>query len=432
MTIHGSISHISSGNADNELERLYGNSSSAVLTQHIRFLSAAERFSRLFPDVDDVRIFSAPGRTEIGGNHTDHQNGCVLAAAVNMDMIAVAAPNDSGIIRFSSEQCPQCMVSTDDLAIHEEEKGTTAALIRGIAAGFAKDGVNISGLDIFASSDIPIGSGLSSSAAFEVLIGTIINSIFGSEKASAEEIARIGQYAENFYFGKASGLMDQMASSIGGMAAIDFETPDHPKIERIDFDLSNTGYCICITDTGSSHADLSDEYSAITAEMKHVARAMGHTFLREANEDEFYHLIPELRKVCTDREILRAAHFYAENERAILEAQALRNGDTEEFFGLVNASGDSSAQLLQNLYPASSPHSQSISLAIMLSKRILGGSGAVRVHGGGFAGTIQAFVPIYTIKYYVSEMEKVFGNGCCHILNVRPVGGTELFSELHN
>ena len=422
MNLSELINNINSGALDDRFRSLYG----SVTPQRIRFLSALERFSKLYPEQDDIQIFSASGRTEIGGNHTDHQHGCVLAAAVNMDMIAVAAPNDSGVIRFSSEQCPECTVSTDDLAVHEDEKGTTAALIRGIAAGLADIGANTGGLDILVSSDVPSGSGLSSSAAFEVLIGTVINYIYNDGKADAEEIAHIGQNAENLYFGKASGLMDQMASALGGMVAIDFEDPDSPKVERIDFDPGDAGYCICITDTGSSHADLSDDYSAVSAEMKHIAQAMGHTVLREADEEEFYRLIPELRKVCTDREILRVAHFYAENERAFLEAQALRNGDTEEFFELVNASGDSSAQLLQNLYPPSSPQSQPIPLAIMLSKRILGGSGAVRVHGGGFAGTIQAFVPIYTVREYIGEMERVFGAGSCHVLSVRNVGGVRL------
>ena len=422
MNLSELINNINSGALDDRFRSLYG----SVTPQRIRFLSACERFSRLYPEQDEIQIFSASGRTEIGGNHTDHQHGCVLAAAVNMDMIAVAAPNDSGVIRFSSEQCPECTVSTDDLAVHEEEKGTTASLIRGIAAGFANIGTAAGGLDILVSSDIPTGSGLSSSAAFEVLIGTVIDCIYNGGEAGAEKIARIGQAAENLYFGKASGLMDQMASALGGLAAIDFEIPDSPRADRIDFSLEDAGYCICITDTGSSHADLSDDYSAVPAEMKHIAQAMGYSVLREADEEEFYRLIPELRKVCSDREILRAAHFFAENERAILEAQALRNGDTEEFFELVNASGDSSAQLLQNLYPPSSPQSQSIPLAIMLSKRILGGSGAVRVHGGGFAGTVQAFVPIYTVREYIDGMERVFGKGSCHVLRIRNEGGVRI------
>lgn len=424
MNISELLSGINTGAFDERFRSLYGGD---VLKQHIRYISAAERFSRLYPEHSDIQVFSASGRTEIGGNHTDHQHGCVLAAAVSMDMIAFVGTNDSGIIRFSSEQCPECIVDLSDLSVHEDEKGTTAALIRGAAAAFAGIGTDIGGLDILVSSDIPSGSGLSSSAAFEVLLGTIIDSVYNNGEAGAEKIARFGQYAENVYFGKASGLMDQMASALGGAVFIDFKAPDSPSVERIDLSLGDSGYCICITDTGSSHADLSAEYSAVSDDMRHIAEAMGHIVLRETDEDEFYRLIPELRKVCSDREILRAAHFYAENERAAAEAQALRNGDTEGFFELVSASGDSSAQLLQNLYPASDPLHQSIPLAIMLSKRILGGSGAVRVHGGGFAGTIQAFVPIYTIKQYISGMERVFGEGCCHLLNIRPEGGIRIF-----
>lgn len=424
MNISELINGINSGAFDDRFRTLYG--SSEVLSQHIRYLSAAERFSRLYPEHSDIQVFSASGRTEIGGNHTDHQNGCVLAAAVSMDMIAFVGTNDSGIIRFSSEQCPECTVDLSDLSVHEDEKGTTAALIRGVAAGFAGEGVTVSGLDILVSSDIPSGSGLSSSAAFEVLIGTVIDCTFNNSSAGPVDIAKTGQYAENVYFGKASGLMDQMVSALGGSVFLDFEDPDDPSAERIDFSFEDSGYCICITETGSSHADLTKEYSAVSAEMKHVAKEMGHSVLRETDEEEFYRLIPELRKVCTDREILRAAHFYAENERAALEAQALRNSDTEEFFELVNASGDSSAQLLQNLYTTSAPQEQSIPVALMLSKRILGGSGAVRVHGGGFAGTIQAFIPLYTIKDYIITMENVFGKGSCHVLNIRPEGGIRL------
>lgn len=423
MNLSELINNINSGKLDDRFRSLYGGD---LLSQHIRYISAAERFSRLYPEDDDVQVFSASGRTEIGGNHTDHQNGCVLAAAVDLDIIAFVSRNDSGRIRFSSELCPDCCIDLSDLSLHEDEKGTTASIIRGVAAGFAGIGTEIGGLDILASSQIPSGSGLSSSAAFEVLLGTIIDTLFGNGAAGPEETAKIGQYAENVYFGKESGLMDQMISALGGTVFIDFEDQDSPQTESIDFSFGGSGYCVCITNTGSSHADMSDDYSAVAAEMKHTAKAMGYSVLREADEEEFYRLIPELRKECSDREILRAAHFYAENERAALEAQALRNGDTEEFFELVNASGSSSAELLQNLYPPSSPQEQPLSLAIMLSKRILGGSGAVRIHGGGFAGTIQAFVPIYTIKEYISGMERVFGEGCCHVINIRQEGALQV------
>ena len=423
MTIYELISKINSEELDETFSRLYGADRKTILAQHIRYLGAAESFSRLYPECDDVQVFSASGRTEIGGNHTDHQNGCVLAAAVSLDIVAVVSFNDDGVIRFSSAECPECIVNINDLSVIEGEKGTTESLIRGIAAGFAGSDVKIGGFNIYADSAVPIGSGLSSSAAFEVLIGTIINSRYNDSNTSAVEIAQIGQYAENVYFGKASGLMDQLVSAVGGFSFIDFESPDEPMIEKVDFDFSQAGYTVCITDTGSSHADLSNDYSAISREMKHVANEMGADFLREISEEEFYEKLPELRKVCTDREILRAMHFFAENERAALEAQALRNGDTSEFFELVNASGTSSAELLQNLYSPAVPSVQPVTLALNISKRILGGSGAVRVHGGGFAGTILAFVPTYTVNEYISEMERIFGTGCCMKLNIRPCGG---------
>ena len=426
MTIYEFISKINSGELDELFGKLYGNDSKTILAQHIRYLSAAENFSKLYPDHEEIQVFSASGRTEIGGNHTDHQNGCVLAAAVNLDIIAIAAFHEDGVIRFSSDECPECIVSIDDLSVIEEEKGTTEALIRGIAAGFAGNDICISGIDIYADSAVPVGSGLSSSAAFEILMGTIINSLYCNNKTSSVELAQIGQYAENVYFGKDSGLMDQLVSASGGFSFIDFENPDEPVIEKIDFDFAKSGYTVCITNTGSSHADLSDDYSAISKEMKHIANELGANVLREISEEEFYEKLPELRKVCTDREILRAMHFFGENERAASEALSLRNGSTVDFFDLVNISGTSSAELLQNLYSPSAPLVQPLNLAINLSKRILGGSGAVRVHGGGFAGTILAFVPTYSLKEYISEMERVFGIGSCIKLNIRPFGGIEI------
>ena len=426
MTIHDFISAINEGQLDDTLARLYGADRQTLLAQHIRYLSAAENFSKLYPDCNDIQVFSASGRTEIGGNHTDHQHGCVLAAAVSLDMIAIVSFNEDGIIRFSSAECPECIVDITDLSVNEAEKGTTEALIRGIAAGFAGDGIITEGFNVYADSAVPVGSGLSSSAAFEVLIGTMIGSRYNNSETSAVEIAQIGQYAENVYFGKASGLMDQLVSAVGGFSFIDFESPDEPVIESAGFDFLRSGYCICITNTGSSHADLSDDYSAISSEMIHVANELGCDVLREVNEEVFYEKLPELRKTCSDRELLRAFHFFAENERAALEAQALRNGDTEEFFELVNASGASSAQLLQNLYSPKSPLSQPLPLALAVSRRFLGGSGAVRVHGGGFAGTIQAFVPVYTAKDYIREMERIFGAGCCSMLNIRPCGGIRI------
>ena len=427
MNISELINAVSSGAIDDRLRMLYGSSERTLLRQRARYLSAAENFSKLYPERNEIHVFSSPGRTEVGGNHTDHQHGCVLAAAVNLDVIAIVAFHDEGVIRVKSEGYPEDIVELDELGMIEKETGTSAALIRGVCAKFAEQGVKIGGFDAYTTSDVLSGSGLSSSAAFEVLIGTIIDNYYNGGEAGAVEIAKTGQYAENVYFGKASGLMDQMVSSVGGFVFIDFNDPVSPMIRSVSFDFEGAGYCLCITDTKGSHADLTPDYSAVPAEMKNVAAAMGCKVLREADEEEFYSKLPELRKVCSDRELLRAAHFFAENSRAEQEAQALENGDTEGFFELIRESGDSSYQLLQNVYSCRKPENQEIPLAIMLSKRFLNGSGAVRVHGGGFAGTIQAFVPNYLAADYSAEMERIFGEGSCYILSVRPVGGYELF-----
>ena len=426
MTIQELAHAISEGRLDARFRQLYGNTDRALLRQRARYLSAAEHFSRLYPECDDIRIFSAPGRTEAGGNHTDHQHGCVLAAAVDLDVIALVYFHNEGVIRIKSEGYKPLEIDLSDLSPVPEEKGTSAALIRGIAAKFAEMGVETGGFNAYMTSDVLSGSGLSSSAAFENLIGTIIDHGFNNGAAGAVEIAKIGQYAENVYFGKACGLMDQIVSSVGGFAAIDLSDPAKPEISPVEFDFAGAGYSLCITDTKGSHADLTDDYTAIPAEMKSVAKALGAEYLRDVDADTFYKKLPELREVCSDRAILRAAHFFDENERVQLEAEALAGGDLEEFFRLVNESGSSSAQLLQNLYSVKAPEKQAIPLAIMLSRRILQGSGAVRVHGGGFAGTIQTFVPTYLAPHYAAELDRIFGEGSCHILSIRPVGGTEI------
>jgi galactokinase len=290
-------------------------------------------------------------------------------------------------------------------------------------------GTKIGGFDAFTTSDVLSGSGLSSSAAFEVLVGTIIDKHYNGGNAGAVEIAKIGQYAENVYFGKGSGLMDQMVSSVGGFVFIDFMDTSNPIIESHSFDFDKAGYCLCITDTKGSHSDLTDDYVSVPTEMKNVAKQFGKEYLRQVDEEEFFASVPELRKNCTDREILRAAHFFGENKRAALEAKALSDGDMDEFFRIVKESGDSSANLLQNLYSCKKPTNQEIPLAIMMSKRILDGSGAVRVHGGGFAGTIQAFVPADKAEAYASEMNRIFGDGSCYVLRIRPVGGIEITAD---
>lgn len=419
------INSISSGAFDQQFCRLYGSSEKTVLRQRSRFMSAAENFSRLYPESGEIRVFSAPGRTEIGGNHTDHQHGCVLAAAVSADAIAIVSANSENVIRVSSDGYDPISIPLDSLSPVDTEKGTSAGLIRGIASAFSAMGTPLSGFNAFVSSDVISGSGLSSSAAFEVLTGTIIDSLFNEGKAGPVKIAEIGQFAENKYFGKSCGIMDQLVSSVGGPVFLDLADPSEPVIESVGFDLRSAGYSICITDTKGSHAGLSDEYSAVSREMCNVASKLGCEVLRSADEADFYEKLPELRKVCTDRELIRAAHFFDENKRASLEAEALQCGDTEGFFELVNSSGASSAMLLQNLFPPASPETQPINLALMLTRRFLAGSGASRVHGGGFAGTIQAFVPSYMVPGYIKEMERVFGSGCCFVLNIRADGGYE-------
>ena len=368
-------------------------------------------------------VFSAPGRTEISGNHTDHQHGCVLAAAVNLETVADVCLNGTNTIRVQSEGYPAVEVSLDDLAVREEEKNTTAALIRGVASCFAQKGVKLEGFDAAVSSTVLPGSGLSSSAAFEVLFGTILNELFYDKRLSAVEIAQIGQYAENVYFGKPCGLMDQMASSVGGLVYIDFEDPAQPKIEKINFDLAKAGYALCIIDSGADHADLTDEYAAIPNELKEVCRFFGKDVLREIPEEEFLEKLPELRKQVSDRAILRAIHVYQENKRVKILASALRNEDLYAFFHMVRQSGQSSWMYLQNIYPSGAVAKQEVAVALTLCDTLLHGRGAYRVHGGGFAGTVQAFVPFDLLTKFKSEIERVLGEGKCHVLNIRADGG---------
>ena len=382
-------------------------------------------FAKLYPKRKNIRIFSAPGRTEIGGNHTDHQNGCVLAAAVNLDVIAVVAFHQDGVIRIKSEGYEPFTVKLSDVSTQSGKTGT-AAIVCGIAAKFMDMGVEIGGFDLYCTSDVLCGSGISSSAAFETLIGTIIDSYYNDNKAGAVEIAKIGQFAENVYFGKNSGLMDQMVSSVGGLVFIDFSDTEQPKVEGFSCDFEEYGYCLCITDTKSSHADLTDDYTAIRNEMENIAKHFGKSHLRFVNELLFYNEIPKLRETCSDRAIIRATHFFEENNRAKFEASALKDGNFEYFLELVRQSGRSSEAYLQNHYSCSDPENQAITLAVMLSRRFLGNSGAVRVHGGGFAGTIQAFVPNDLLDEYKAEMESIFGKGNCYVLIIRPVGGARV------
>lgn len=427
MLIDDLIKKLHCGTYYMKFKSVYGDNDAE--RQAARYEKTAMNFLKYYPSRKsyDVSVFSAPGRTEIGGNHTDHQHGYVLAAAVNLDVIAIAAFHNDNVIRIKSEGYVAFEVKLDDLAVRGY-CNESSELVRGIAARFIEMGVRIGGFDLYSTSDVLSGSGISSSAAFEILIGTIINEHYNEGKANAVNIAKIGQYAENVYFGKNSGFMDQMVSSVGGLVGIDFNDIENPEIKSIDCRFEKFGYCICITDTKGSHADLTDDYAAVRLEMECVAGKLGSNRLRSVDEKIFYSKIPIIRQSCSDRAILRAAHFFDENRRARQEAEALENGEFELFLELVKNSGDSSAVFLQNLYSVASPENQGITLAILISKKILGCNGAVRVHGGGFAGTIQAIVPCGTIEIYESEMNRIFGEGACKRLYVRPIGGLRIIS----
>ena len=370
--------------------------------------------------------FSAPGRTEISGNHTDHQHGCVLAGAVNLETVADVTLNGTSIIRVFSDGYPTVEVDLFDLYPRKGEVNTTAALVRGVAAAFNQRGAKLKGFDAVVHSTVLPGSGLSSSAAFEVLFGTIFNELFFQKKLSPIEIAQIGQYAENIYFGKPSGLMDQMASSVGGMVFIDFADPQNPIVEKLDFDFEKSGYALCIIDSGANHADLTDEYSAVTRELKDVCALFGKTVLREIPMETFLARIPQIRNAVPDRAILRAIHFYQENIRVRAQVHALKNNDFETFLQLTNESGRSSWMYLQNITPAGYVEHQEVALALAMCHQLLQGRGAFRVHGGGFAGTVQAFVPMELLDDFKTKIEAVLGEGSCHVLSIRPVGGTAL------
>ena len=428
MNIRDVLQKIENNAFTKTFQKLYGTSEEVLQHQKQRYLDAVQKFTQLYPKRKAIRIYSAPGRTEIGGNHTDHQHGCVLAAAVNLDAIAVVAFHRDGVIRVKSEGYDAFTVNLDDLSVQSTETGT-AAIIRGIAAKFSGMGAEIGGFDLYCTSDVLSGSGISSSAAFETLIGTIIDSYYNKNNAGAIQIAKIGQFAENIYFGKNSGLMDQTVSSVGGLVFIDFFDTENPKVESFTFDFEEYGYCICITDTKSSHDDLTADYSAIRDEMEIVAKYFGKPHLRLVSEAAFYNNIPEIRKNCSDRAIIRAAHFFEENTRAKHEASALKDGNIELFLELVRKSGHSSATLLQNQYSCSNPENQAITLAIMTSRKLLEDRGAVRVHGGGFAGTIQAFVPLELADAYTTEMNRIFGENACKKMRIRPVGGVEITKE---
>ena len=427
---------------------------SLILEQHRKNILDAG-FTAAFGG-EPSRYFSAPGRTEIGGNNTDHQRGRVLAGAVNLDTVAAVRPNGTNTIRIQSKGYPLSIVQLDnlspvaeevnttpalirvesegyapvtfdlkDLSVHEEEKNSTAAIIRGVAAVFAKKGAVLQGFDAKVRSTVLPGSGLSSSAAYEVLIGTIINHLFFDGRVSQAEVAQIGQYAENVFFGKPCGLMDQTASAVGNLVTIDFFDKDAPVIEPVDFDFSACGHALCIIDSGADHADLTDEYAAVPGEMKAVAALMGKEVLPQIPEEDFYGHIAYLRKECGDRAVMRCIHFYQENARVPKQVAALRSGDFEGFLELIKESGRSSWMYLQNVIPAGYKLHQDVALALALCDHYLAGRGAYRVHGGGFAGTVQAFVPMDLLEAFRTGIDAALGVGACHVLSIRPEGGVE-------
>lgn len=370
--------------------------------------------------------FSAPGRTEIAGNHTDHQHGCVLAAAVDLETVATVWLDESNTILVESAGYPAVTVELNDLTVHEEENNTTAALVRGVASKFIQMGAKLSGFRAKVESTVLPGSGLSSSAAFEVLIGTILNELFFDQKLTPVEIAQIGQYAENVYFGKPCGLMDQMASSVGGMVYIDFADPENPVVQKVDADLTKFGYGLCIIDSGANHADLTDEYAAIPGELSQLCQFFGKKYLRDIPKEKFVQKIPELRGKVSDRAILRALHIYKENDRVRQLVEALRWDDIDGFLDLIKESGRSSWMYLQNITPAGAVQHQEVAVALALCETYLKGQGAFRVHGGGFAGTVQAFVPLDMMDSFKASIEAVLGKDSCHILNIRQQGGIRI------
>ncbi len=392
-----------------------------------RYLEVIEEFEKTFGAAEELSLFSAPGRTEIGGNHTDHQHGCVLAGSVNLDVIAAARPNGTNTVRIQSRGYKMDEIDLDDLEIHPEQYDKAIALIRGVLRKFVDLGYDVKGFDAYTISNVMKGSGLSSSAAFEVLVGTVINGLFANSEVNPVEIAKFGQFAENVYYDKPSGLMDQMASSVGSVVAIDFNSTEEPIIRKVEFDLAKHGHALCIIDSGADHADLTNEYAAVPSEMKSVAAFFGKEYLRQVDKQEFVSKMSELRKaVNNDRAVLRAFHFFRDNEFAQQEATALEADDFKKFLEINRASGHSSYMYLQNVYASSMPTAQAVSLTIALCDEILGERGSYRVHGGGFAGTVQAFVPVDMLDEFKSRIEAVLGEGMCHVLMIRPVGGYQL------
>ena len=418
------IFKIQSGDFDDRLLDIYVDEN-VLDYQKERYIKAIKKYEELYGE-GEVEIYSAPGRSEVGGNHTDHQRGQVLACGLNLDVIAIVSKTNDDIIKIVSDDYNIKDINVNDLSKKDSEENTSESLIRGVAKRLKDEDYTVGDFKTFMTSDVLRGSGMSSSAAFEVAIGTIISGLYNNMEISPVFIAQASQYAENVYFGKPSGLMDQMASSVGSLVNIDFKDTKNPVIKKVDVDFAKFSHSLCIVDTKGSHADLTPEYAAVPIDMKKVAAYFGKEVLREVDEDEFYANISDIREKVGDRPVVRAMHFFFDHNTVTKEVNALEAGDFEEFKKHISASGNSSFKYLQNVYPASDVANQGLSVGLGVSERILDGKGAVRVHGGGFAGTIQAFVPNDMVSEYREEMDKLFGEGSCHVLKVRKYGGMKV------
>ncbi|MBR2025487.1 MAG: galactokinase [Clostridia bacterium] len=419
------LNYVKNGELNAKLADIYGEEN--VESQKARYEEAINDFLSIYGE-KEVSIFSVPGRSEISGNHTDHNHGKVLAGSINLDIIAIASKTDDGVIRIKSKGFDEDKIDTNTyVEPNESDYFKSGALIAGMAKAFVNGGYNKGGYIAYTTSNVFKGSGLSSSAAFEVMVGNILNYFYNDGKVDNVEIAKMAQYSENVFFGKPCGLMDQMACAVGGFVYIDFEDTKNPKIEKIDFNLSGAGYALCIVNTGGNHADLNDDYASVPSEMKAVAKELGCEYLRQTCLGEVLANVKELREKVGDRAILRAYHFFNENDRVSAQASYLKENDVESFLEFVIKSGNSSYKFLQNVYTTKNVSEQGLSLALAITENILCDTGAAwRVHGGGFAGTIQAFVPFEQVSAYKEEIDSALGDGACHILRIRPYGAIQV------
>ncbi len=422
MNVNEMKNFILDGKLDATMTRLYGEA--AVPAQRARYAKALDEFAALYGNDREVHVYSVSGRSELSGNHTDHNLGCVVAASIDLDIIAIASAREDGIIRLKSEGFPEDVVEIAAYTTPDPARfGTSESIIAGMCAGFVKDGFAVGGFDAYTTSSVLKGSGLSSSAAFEDMVGNILSHLYNGGRVENVHIAKLAQYAENVFFGKPCGLMDQVACAVGGIVAIDFQDPKNPVVEKVDIDLSAKGYNLCIVNTGGNHADLTDDYAAVPAEMKAVAAALGKSVLRECDEAALMAAMPTLRETLGDRAIMRAVHFFRENERVAKQKAALVAEDLDAYFALVLASGRSSFCYLQNVYTTKNLREQGLSLALCLCDGYLSGKKAAwRVHGGGFAGTVQAYVPAEDVEGFCTLMDSVFGKGSSIVLRIRPEG----------